>query len=93
MTNGIIGICAATCTHVHCAGFKLLGADAIELGAAIMKVNGVAVHSTARFDECFLLVQQDGSFHWDPNAQGRFEIAIRVLEKRRYFRISSFLIW
>jgi hypothetical protein len=71
----------------------LLGADAIELGAATMKVNGVAVHSTARFDDCFLLVQQDGSFHWDPDAQGRFEIAIHVLEEKRYFRISSFLIW
>lgn len=92
--NGLIGVCAAACTHEKCKGIKLLGAVDINKGEdVIMQVNGERVAEAKRFDDCFILKREDGSFYWPTNADGRFTIGVKVLHPHKFFRISSFIVW
>lgn len=92
--NGLIGVCAAACTHSQCVGFKLLGAADINKGEdVIVQVNGERVAEARRFDDCFILTRGDGSFYWQTNADGRYEIGVKVAHPHKFFRISSFIVW
>lgn len=92
--QGMLAVCASSCTHHNCVGYKLLGATEINEGKDVwVQVNGESVAEATRMDDCFLLKRESGSYNWEANAEGRYVVGINVRDPRKYFRISSFILW
>lgn len=92
--QGLLAVCAAACTHTMCNGFKLLGAKDVNEGTdVLMQVNGEPVAKATPFDDCFLLQRASGDYYWDPTPEGRYVVGVKILHPKRFFRISSFLVW
>eukprot|EP00977_Amphora_coffeiformis_P003267 scaffold609_cov170-Amphora_coffeaeformis.AAC.21 len=92
--QGLVAMCASSCTHHNCVGYKLLTAtDINEKQDVFVQVNGEDVAEATRFDDCFLLKRESGSYYWDASPEGRYTVGINVRHPKKYFRISSFIVW
>eukprot|EP00977_Amphora_coffeiformis_P003270 scaffold609_cov170-Amphora_coffeaeformis.AAC.24 len=90
--RGVVAVCDAACGW-HCPAETLDAFSSTQEGTTHWKVNGQPVHSITKWDQCVLLKRTEDSVIWDANAQGKFEISVKVDDASKYLRLSSFMVW
>lgn len=95
--QGIVAICWLKCEWGNCPAGNIMTAEFVE-GMGQMEVNGEPVTnitsasvSVQGNDNCDFLRNKSGH-HFQPNANGQFEIRARATDPDTYFRFSSFVI-
>jgi hypothetical protein len=90
--KGIILVCMTACNSRKCDPSQLFPDDVNEHGRGEMEVNGVPVQSLTPADACHFLKHANGHI-WQPNAQGRFQVRVRVIEPNWFMLLSSIIVW
>lgn len=90
--QGVVAVCGAACGW-HCPEDTLDVFQSSEHGITHWKVNGQAVHSVTKWDQCVLLKRTEESVIWDTNSRGKFEISVKIDVPSKYLRLSSFMVW
>jgi hypothetical protein len=91
--KGIIAICVSACGFGKCEEGCLEGKLFNTGKAGTLHVNGVPVVNMTEFSpDCSLLVGPTGH-QWQPNSDGRFEIAVKADGHLKYIRFSAAVIW
>jgi len=89
--RGLIYVCYVGCPWNDCPEHNIVGGVAEK--TVEMEVNGIPVTSMYHvFKECHVLQHSGGNF-FKANDDGRFNIRVRITEKRSYTRFSSIIIW
>jgi hypothetical protein len=92
--KGLIVIVFAACVPVKCQPGYLKAPGALASGRFELQVNGKAVQKLVGIGAgTILLLGEKGSFHWEPNREGEFEIRLRVNEEDSHVRLSSIIIY
>ena len=91
--KGVIAVCGAACGW-RCPAETVDVVTGSYTGELKFKVNGLEVKNVTQWETCALLQLPDGSGHvFQPNANGRFEIAAKVTVPDKYARLSSIIVW
>lgn len=91
--KGVIVVCGAACGW-RCPAQSVDVVEGVYSGGLKFRVNGLDVKNVTKIDACAYLQMPDGQSHVFPaNAQGRFEIAAKVMNPGKYTRLSSIIVW
>ena len=94
--NGLLAIALKACDWGKCANEDLRidhGGSAIEVGKLEMTVNDKPVKEFFDLNGIHALLGEDGAARWEPNANGQYEIALKVKEEGMWFKISSVVLF
>jgi len=93
--KGYVAICFAGCAWGKCPRNVLQPGHFAE-GKFELTVNGKSVDRLSSFTDCVVLYSQESGYTWQPNVDGRLEVAARVTEKASFadfLRFSSIIVW
>ena len=92
--HGYVTLCFTLCAWGRCPS-GVLTRDDFAAGKYEITVNGVAVDYLAHFQDCEIL-KHENSYLWEPNADGRFQVAVRVTDQASssdFLRIGAVILW